>query len=137
LVELRKHHQLSTFELKKGSLSHPIISSTPSIWSGPLLHWQAFPMSKHSAPSAASKLPIPVELIEHRIYFVRGQKVMLDSDLAQLYQVLTKNLNKAISRNRERFPEDFMFQLTKAETESLRFQIGTSNVGRGGRRYLP
>jgi chaperonin cofactor prefoldin len=94
-------------------------------------------MSKHSAPSAASKLPIPVELIEHRIYFVRGQKVMLDSDLAQLYQVLTKNLNKAISRNRERFPEDFMFQLTKAETEALRFQIGTSNVGRGGRRYLP
>jgi chaperonin cofactor prefoldin len=94
-------------------------------------------MSKHSSPSAASKLAIPVELIEHRIYFVRGQKVMLDSDLAQLYQVLTKNLNKAISRNRERFPEDFMFQLTKAETEALRFQIGTSNVGRGGRRYLP
>ena len=62
---------------------------------------------------------------------------MLDSDLAQLYQVLTKNLDKAISRNRERFPEDFMFQLTKAEAESLRFQIGTSNVGRGGRRYLP
>ena len=62
---------------------------------------------------------------------------MLDSDLAQLYQVLTKNLDKAISRNRERFPEDFMFQLTKSEAESLRFQIGTSNVGRGGRRYLP
>jgi phage regulator Rha-like protein len=51
--------------------------------------------------------------------------------------VLTKNLNKAVARNKERFPEDFMFQLTKEETESLRFQTGTSKTGRGGRRYLP
>ena len=62
---------------------------------------------------------------------------MVDSDLAQLYGVLTKNLNKAVGRNKDRFPGDFMFQLTEEEAESLRFQIGTSKVGRGGRRYLP
>jgi hypothetical protein len=62
---------------------------------------------------------------------------MLDSDLAGLYQVETKNLNKAVKRNLERFPEDFMWQLTNEEVDSLRLQIGTSNVGRGGRRYLP
>src|ERR1035438_10465391 len=62
---------------------------------------------------------------------------MLDSDLAGLYQVETKNLNKAVKRNLERFPEDFMWKLTNEEVDSLRLQIGTSNVGRGGRRYLP
>lgn len=62
---------------------------------------------------------------------------MLDADLAEVYQVLTKNLNLAVRRNLNRFPEDFMFQLSKEETDSLRFQIATSNVGRGGRRYLP
>jgi phage regulator Rha-like protein len=80
---------------------------------------------------------IPVERIAQQIYLIRGQKVMLDSDLAALYQVLTKNLNKAVGRNRTRFPEDFMFQLTAEEAESLRFQFGTSKEGRGGRRYLP
>lgn len=60
---------------------------------------------------------------------------MLDSDLAELYQVLTKNLNKAVARNRDRFPKDFMFQLTKEESENLRFQFGTSRWG--SRRYLP
>jgi hypothetical protein len=74
--------------------------------------------------------------IEKRIFIVRGIRVMLDSDLAELYGVLTKNLNKAVGRNKDRFPEDFMFQLTEEEAESLRFQIGTSNVSRGGRRYL-
>lgn len=68
---------------------------------------------------------------------MRGQKVMLDSDLAELYQVLTKNLNLAVRRNSERFPADFMFQLGREEVESLRLQFVTSNVGRGGRRYLP
>jgi phage regulator Rha-like protein len=63
--------------------------------------------------------------VEEQILFIRGQKVMLDSDLAELYGVLTKNLNKAVKRNSERFPEDFMFQLTKDEVESLRFQNGT------------
>lgn len=76
------------------------------------------------------------EHLEDRIYIIRGQKVMLDADLANLYGVLTKNLNKAVQRNRDRFPEDFMFRLTANETESLRFQLGTSK-NRGGRRYLP
>ncbi len=79
----------------------------------------------------------PVALVESRILVVRAQKVLLDSDLAALYQVETKILNKAVSRNRDRFPDDFMFQLTSEELESLRFQFGTSNEGRGGRRYLP
>lgn len=82
-------------------------------------------------------LPVPTQLIERRIYLIRGQKVMLDTDLAELYQVLTKNLNLAVRRNLDRFPQDFMFQLTKDEAESLRLQFATSNVGRGGRRYRP
>jgi phage regulator Rha-like protein len=80
---------------------------------------------------------VPQEVIENRIYFIRGHKVMLDSNLALLYGVKTKNLNKAVKRNLERFPGDFMFQLTSKELESLRFQFGTSKQGRGGRRYLP
>jgi hypothetical protein len=79
-------------------------------------------------------IPQPVESL---IHIVRGQKIMLDSDLAALYEVETKMLNRAVARNHERFPEHFMFQLTKKEDESLRCQIGTSNGGRGGRRYAP
>jgi len=74
--------------------------------------------------------------IENLIYSVRGKQVMFDKDLASLYLVETKILNKAVKRNMERFPETFCFQLTEAESETLRFQIGTSNAGRGGRRYL-
>ena len=83
--------------------------------------------------------PAPVALIESRIYLIRGQKVLLDADLASLYQVETKVLNQAVRRNRERFPADFMFQLTRKEDEALRSQIVTSNQGsvRGGRRYSP
>jgi len=66
---------------------------------------------------------------------IRGKKVMLDSDLAIFYAVKTKVLNQAIKRNIDRFPEDFMFQLSEKEQESLRSQIVTSNKGRGGRRY--
>ena len=80
---------------------------------------------------------IQVERIEHSIYLIRGQKVMLDADLAELYKVETKILNKTVKRHLDRFPEDFMFQLTTEETENLRFQIGTSRAGHGGRRYLP
>ena len=80
---------------------------------------------------------VPIEIVERQIYIIRGQKVMLDAVLAELYQVETKNLNKAVQRNVDRFPEDFMFQLTKEEFENLRFQIGTSSSGYGGRRYLP
>jgi phage regulator Rha-like protein len=87
--------------------------------------------------AGANTALIAVEQVERRIYTVRGQNVMLDSDLAELYGVETKNLNKAVQRNGSRFPVDFMFRLTLEETESLRFQIGTSNEGRGGRRYLP
>lgn len=68
---------------------------------------------------------------------IRGQKVMLDTDLAGLYRVQTKSLNRAVKRNVTRFPGDFMFQLTDSEAESLRCQFGTSNDNRGGRRYLP
>jgi hypothetical protein len=75
--------------------------------------------------------------IGRRIFFIRSHRVMLDSDLAELYGVETKNLNKAVRRNEGRFPADFVFQLTADEKESLRFQIGTSKEGRGGRRYLP
>jgi hypothetical protein len=77
-----------------------------------------------------------LKVIQTKIYEVRGQKVMLDFDLAELYEVQTKNLNLAVKRNLKRFPVDFMFQLTKTEWESLRLQIETSNT-RGGTRYLP
>ncbi len=81
---------------------------------------------------------ISVEIIERKILLIRGHKVMLDADLAELYEVETFNLNKAVKRNIDRFPEDFMFQLSKEEAASLRFQIGMSKTeGRGGRRYLP
>ena len=77
------------------------------------------------------------ERIEKAIYLIRGEKVMLDRDLAVLYGVETKALNRAVKRNVQRFPSDFMFQLTAEEADVLRCQIGTSNEGRGGRRYLP
>ncbi|KQC00099.1 MULTISPECIES: ORF6N domain-containing protein [Bacteroidota] len=75
--------------------------------------------------------------IRNLIYTVRGKQVMLDSDLANLYQVETKNLNKAVKRNIDRFPVSFCFQLTDEEVENLRFQFGTSSLSYGGRRYLP
>ncbi len=76
--------------------------------------------------------------IEKLIYEVRGVQVMLDSDLARLYECSngTKDINKAVKRNLERFPENFMFRLTDEEYNALRFQIGTSNI-KGGRRYNP
>ena len=79
---------------------------------------------------------IPVERIERAILALRGNRVLLDADLALLYGVETKALNRAVLRNRERFPADFMFQLTEEEAAALRCHFGTSNV-RGGRRYLP
>lgn len=80
---------------------------------------------------------VPSEFIERRIFIIRGRKVMLDSHLAELYQVTTANLNKAVKRNKERFPEDFMFHLTVEEFDVLIFQIGISKTGSGGRRHLP
>ena len=72
---------------------------------------------------------VPVEIIANKILLIRGQKVMLDRDLAKLYGVTTGNLNKAVSRNIDRFPEDFMFQLTSEELKNLIFQFGTSSWG--------
>ena len=79
-----------------------------------------------------------LQLIQSKIYEIRGRKVMLDRDLAELYQVTTGNLNKAVKRNLKRFPPDFMFQLTAEEWEALRFQIGILKNGRGEHtKYLP
>ena len=90
-----------------------------------------------------------IQSIQNRIYEVRGERIMLDRDLAYLYGTETKALNLSVKRNIKRFPKDFMFQLTKEEFESLRFQIETlendkslrlqieTSKGRGGTRYLP
>jgi phage regulator Rha-like protein len=75
--------------------------------------------------------------LAHRIHVIRGQKVILDSDLADLYGVTTKRFNEQVRRNAARFPADFAFQLTAGEMEALRSQIATSKPGRGGRRYAP
>ena len=81
---------------------------------------------------------IPVERIERSILFIRGHKVMLDADLAFLYGVTTKRLNEQVRRNSQRFPTDFMFQLTAEEAESLRSHFATLKAGRGKhRKYLP
>lgn len=78
---------------------------------------------------------IPLEVIKGKIYLIRNQKVLLDNDLASLYGVTTANLNKAVKRNIDRFPGDFMFRLSDEEAAPLRFQIGISKTsGRGGRR---
>jgi phage regulator Rha-like protein len=79
----------------------------------------------------------PVHAVESRILFLRHQRVILDADIAELYGVPVKVLNQQIKRNRERFPSDFVFQLTAKEHELLRSQIVTSNKTRGGRRYTP
>ena len=87
-------------------------------------------------PSKPDSQLIPLESIQRQIYLIRGHKVMLDSDLAELYGVETKYLNKQVTRNKERFPEDFMLQLSAEEWTTLRSQIGTSS-SHGGRRYRP
>jgi hypothetical protein len=89
--------------------------------------------------SPARQLPVSVTLIERRIYLIRGKKVMLDSDLAELYGVATKVFNQAVKRNIDRFPDDFMFQLNKTEADALRSQIVTLKTSNRGqhRKYLP
>ena len=100
------------------------------------------PRAPRHSPSLAALAPV--------IHTIRGERVIIDSDLSRLYGVETKILNRAVRRNREKFPPDFMFQLSAAEFAALRFQIGTSNTGRivrlrsvtsrsgrGGRRYRP
>jgi len=92
--------------------------------------------SKWNNMTKNTKIPIiSDELVMNNIYLIRGQKVMLDFDLSILYKVETKRLNEQVNRNKERFPEDFMFRLTKDEYENLRSQIATSRWG--GTRYIP
>ncbi len=90
-----------------------------------------------NASTTSPKAELSPQVLAGRILVIRGQRVVLDSDLAQLYEVETKRFNEQIRRNLARFPADFMFQLTDEEFESLRSQFATSNRGRGGRRYLP
>jgi hypothetical protein len=80
---------------------------------------------------------VPVEVIERKILLIRGQKVMLDEHLAELYGVTTKRLNEQVKRNLKRFPHDFMFRLNAEEDKILRSQFATSKTQRGGRRYFP
>jgi len=111
----------------------------------------------HKKKLTTTSVPVPVQLIERKIYLIRGLKVMVDFDLAELYGVTTRQLNQQVTRNKQRFPKDFMFQLTKQEAKSLRShfeisnlrsqivisrsglgsQVAASKTGHGGRRYLP
>jgi hypothetical protein len=97
--------------------------------------WLAYVLDM--AKKKASDEIATIEQIERSIHVIRGQRVMLDSDLAQLYGVTTKQLNQQVSRNRERFPEDFAYQLTLQEFRNLKSQFVTSSSGYGGRRKLP
>ena len=90
-----------------------------------------------NVPKRAGKSVAATRPVEAMIHVIRGQKVMLDSDLAALYEVPTRTLNQAVRRNLDRFPEDFMFRLAAEEMNSLRSQFVISNVGRGGRRFAP
>ncbi len=83
------------------------------------------------------QISISTEVIENKIYLIRGQKVMLDFNIAELYSIPTKRLKEQVRRNRKRFPEDFMFELTADEFSQLRSQIATSKTRRGGTRYKP
>lgn len=83
------------------------------------------------------KIIISDETIVNRIYHIRGKKVMLDRDLAEMYGVETKRLNEQVKRNEKRFPSDFMFQMTEKELENWKSQIATSNKERMGLRKLP
>ena len=91
---------------------------------------------RNKAKKMSKEIAIPEEVLMNKIYFVRGQKVMLDRDLAELYGVTTGNLNKAVGRHLKRFPDDFMFHLTKEEYDALRFQIGILKRGQHS-KYLP
>ena len=81
---------------------------------------------------------VPIEVIQQKIFLIRGHKVMLDTDLANLYGVTVKRLNEQVKRNITRFPQDFMFQLSEEENQSLRSHFATIKIGRGHhRKYLP
>lgn len=94
-------------------------------------------MPKSRLPAKKDRSLIPAEVVERRIFLIRGHKVLLDNHLAELYGVDTRQLNQQVRRNRKRFPSDFMFQLTRQEACFLRSQSVISKGGRGGRRYAP
>lgn len=91
----------------------------------------------HKKNLTTTSLAVSVQFVERRIYLIRGHKVMIDVDLAELYGVPTRVLNQQVQRNRKRFPEDFMFQLNREEAEDLRSQFLIPRSGHGGRRTLP
>jgi len=86
----------------------------------------------HTKKLTITSLAVSVQLIERRVYLIRGQKFMIDVDLAELYGVPTKRLSQQVSRNRKGFPDDLMFRLTKTEAEHLRLQFTTSRFSHGG-----
>ncbi len=92
-------------------------------------------MKKSNEDVFEAKSLIPEEIIERKIFIIRGQKVIIDKDLAELYEIKTKEFNRSVKRNLVRFPTDFMFQLSIEELQNLRCHFGTSSWG--GRRYLP
>jgi hypothetical protein len=94
-------------------------------------------MPEQESQSVSPEQADLVEQIERRIFLIRGHKVLLDSDLAKLYDVSTGHLNERMRRNRGRSPPDFMFALSTGEAEALRSQIAISKARRGGRRYMP
>jgi ORF6N domain len=94
-------------------------------------------MQKENDKETSLIMPVTPEFIERRIHLIRGQKVLLDSDLAELYQVPVKRLNEQVKRNINCFPSDFMFKITLNEVVRLKSQFATSNTGRGGRRTEP
>ncbi len=97
----------------------------------------AFAYVQHMAKKKTSSAVATIEEIERSIHVIRGQRVMLDADLAILYRVPTRQLNQQVSRNKDRFPDDFAYQLTQQEFTNLISQIVTSSSGYGGRRKLP
>ncbi len=94
-------------------------------------------MSKPKSRATPSRQHVPIEVIEQRIFSIRGEKVILDADLAKLYGVATRRLNEQVRRNRERFPPDFAFSLNEEEFADLKSHFATSSSGWGGRRKLP
>ena len=95
-------------------------------------------MPRKTHPVLVLARSVPAPTIERRIYVIRGQKVMFDRDLAELYEVPTRRLNRAVRRKKDRFPADFMFQLSRQELEEWRYQFGTSNpAARMSLRYRP
>ncbi len=95
------------------------------------------PAAKTPAKADAAVEPLSIGEVAQRIVVIRGQRVLLDADLARFYGESTKRLNQQVNRNRMRFPEDFMFQLTAEEFANLRLQSATSSSSHGGRRYAP